>query len=473
MQAESTGRVRAAAASAIVAASAVLHVVMFRSAGPYWRDEINSIRLASAPSLQQFLRDLPYDGAPALWFALLRVWMTFLGRDTLRIAGLLIGLGLLALLFLRGRLPVLALAVIGTSGAIVLYGDTARPYGLAMMAAAGFYLVMERGRWIPGALLAIAAVHLAFHNAAVVFAVCVAAAIVRKSIKPLLAGAAAAASLLPYVPMLRATRDFSLTRYEVDVLWVWHKFDEAMSLSGPFATRIWIFLLFVSLVLMARAKFAALVLLLLTISYTLFLWNLAYLMQPWYFLPYLAVAALAMDDVLTPVLEQASKWAMPVLALLVAASSFPSALHAVRERRTNMDVVARAIPADSFVIVYPWYLGISFSEYSKLPFDTMPEVADHRLHRYDLVKAAVDDPHSGEKLIARARKAGTVYLVGFPPFEESGAYLDKPQAATGIAKADLRWSALLTSLAPGEVVIGPDPNVSAYERVMLVRFRKF
>jgi hypothetical protein len=333
------------------------------------------------------------------------------------------------------------------------------------------YLAMERQRWLLGLIAAIAAVQLSFHNAVVVFAVCVAAAIVRKTIVPLAIGAVAALTLLPYVPVLRVARDFSaLTRYEVDALWVWHKFEEAMAMSGPFALRVWIFLAFVALVLTFRARFAGLVLLILTAGYALFLYQLAYLMQPWYFVIYLAVAAAAIDDILTTV----AKPAVPFIAFLVAAISFPYTLGAVRERSTNMDRVAAAARAD-LVLVYPWYLGVSFSEYARGPFETMPPLADHRLHRYDLARAASDDPRSGEALIADARSilanGGTVMVAGFAPFEESVAYLQKPERATGIAAADLRWSRMLLSLGRAEVVVPPDPNVSSYERAMLVRIR--
>ncbi|MEO6486739.1 MAG: hypothetical protein ABIO78_02230, partial [Thermoanaerobaculia bacterium] len=439
-------RVDLGTAGVLIASSAVLHFVLLRSAGPFWRDEINSIRLAGSPTLHQFLRDLPFDSAPFLGFALLRGWLATVGGEALRWAGLLIGLGLLGMLCARRRFPLIALALIGTSGAIIRYGDSVRPYGLAMIAAVAAYLALERKSWGIGLLACAVAIHISFHNTVIVFAVCVAAAMARKSIVPLLIGAASALTLLIYVPTIRVAQQFStLTRYEVDALWVWRKFEEAMAMSGPFALRIFLALFFIAVVFYASNAYAANTLLVLTISYAAFLLKLSYLMQPWYFVVYLAVAALSIDDLLTPVLRKASKFPIAaVVAIVIATAAYPAALAVTQQRSTNMDIVGAAAARD-LVIVYPWYLGVSFSAYYKgtAPWQTMPPLPDHRLHRYDLARAASEDMRSGDELISRAASVlaggGTVWVAGFPLYEESAAYVAKPERATGIAAADLRW----------------------------------
>ena len=145
-----------------------------------------------------------------------------------------------------------------------------------------------------------------------------------------------------------------------------------------------------------------------------------------------------------------------------------------------MDIVGAAAGRD-LVIVYPWYLGVSFSAYYKgtAPWQTMPPLPDHRLHRYDLARAASEDLRSGDELISRAASVlaggGTVWVAGFPLYEESAAYVAKPERATGIAAADLRWSNQLAALlktARAQVVVAPDPKVAGHERVMLVAFRQ-
>ena len=67
-------------------------------------------------------------------------------------------------------------------------------------------------------------------------------------------------------------------------------------------------------------------------------------------------------------------------------------------RQTNADLVAQTVtrgaaPGD-LVLVNPWYDGISFGRYyrGKAPWITLPEMTDHRYHRYDLLKIKMASP---------------------------------------------------------------------------------
>src|SRR5438309_11528261 len=51
-----------------------LHFNVMRHAGPLWRDEISSFRLATMPTLAEFWSSLVYHPMPALFFAVLRRW---------------------------------------------------------------------------------------------------------------------------------------------------------------------------------------------------------------------------------------------------------------------------------------------------------------------------------------------------------------------------------------------------------------
>ena len=144
---------------------------------------------------------------------------------------------------------------------------------------------------------------------------------------------------------------------------------------------------------------------------------------------YLCIAALLIDALL-------SVFPMPariVGALAIAAMSWLPAYHASTKCATSMGRVAAAAAAEAtprdLVIVYPWYCGVSFSEYYRgaAPWTTLPSMADHTLHRYDLAKAA----------------------------------------------ADLRWSGGIAATLrpyPRRVVVPYAPNVSEYERVALFVF---
>jgi hypothetical protein len=62
------------------------------------------------------------------------------------------------------------------------------------------------------------------------------------------------------------------------------------------------------------------------------------------------------------------------------------------QRQTNIDIVAHkleqeAVPGD-LIVVNPWSLGISFNWYyhGSVRWLTLPNISDHRIHRYDLIK---------------------------------------------------------------------------------------
>ena len=50
------------------------HVRVLQHAGPLWRDEISSLRVATMPTFSAFWAALIYDPFPALFFALLHFW---------------------------------------------------------------------------------------------------------------------------------------------------------------------------------------------------------------------------------------------------------------------------------------------------------------------------------------------------------------------------------------------------------------
>jgi hypothetical protein len=85
-----------------------------------------------------------------------------------------------------------------------------------------------------------------------------------------------------------------------------------------------------------------------------------------------------------------------------------------------MDLIAdvlreRAAPRD-LIIVHPWTFGVSFDrQYSgPTPWTTVPPLADHRFHRYDLFKAKMVLENPAQPVrdqIATTLRAGN-HLVG-------------------------------------------------------------
>ena len=64
----------------------------------------------------------------------------------------------------------------------------------------------------------------------------------------------------------------------------------------------------------------------------------------------------------------------------------------VQSRQTNVDLVAEMLESsadqDDYIVVDPWWLGVSFNRYYQgtMPWVTLPDIDDHRTHRYDLIK---------------------------------------------------------------------------------------
>ena len=91
-----------------------LHVRFVTNVGGLWRDEANSVNLATLPSFAEMWRVLDYDSFPILFFAVLRGWTAIFGANddlALRVLGLITGLGILGALV--GKRPILRHQVAG------------------------------------------------------------------------------------------------------------------------------------------------------------------------------------------------------------------------------------------------------------------------------------------------------------------------------------------------------------------------
>jgi hypothetical protein len=80
-------------------------------------------------------------------------------------------------------------------------------------------------------------------------------------------------------------------------------------------------------------------------------------------------------------------------AALLAATLYATAFDTAKVRMTNVDLIARAIeqsagPRD-LVLLNEWYMGVSFNRYYRgtTRWMTVPAIEEHRMHRFDLIKA--------------------------------------------------------------------------------------
>jgi len=212
-----------------------LHVRLFLSAGPLWRDEINTVVVATQPTIAGVWDRLESESFPLLPYALLHVWRSVgLGTDAgLRAFGLMVGLSAIAALWWGRRRaglppPLLALSLFAINPVVVRWGDSIRGYGLGELAILlAFTLVFEALRHprpvVIGlaAIAATAAVQTAYQNSVLVFAVGMAGAAVslgrrrpRRAALALGIGGVAALSLVPYLAVMGRAREYRLVSVE-------------------------------------------------------------------------------------------------------------------------------------------------------------------------------------------------------------------------------------------------------------------
>jgi hypothetical protein len=341
-----------------------LHVQFVTNVGGLWRDETNSINLATLPSFGHIWSLLEYDSFPIVFVTVLRVWTAVFGSGNdaaLRALGLLIGLGVLGVLFRNARLlgaraPVLSLALIGLNPMVIRYGDSTRGYGLGMLlillTLGNFWRLVNLPsppplrRIFAATVLALLSVHCLFYNSVLLLAIAAGALAVTIRARAwrtagiiLGIGALSAISLLVYAPMMIRKREWTfMVSYPADFAWLWKRICEVIGSPDPLGIWLWLGLFVVGLGVVAsfavsqlwcrltrrriieenaeRASsssvplnsdqphslpdavlFSAVVLIVGVVGYAAFLRMLHYYTQPWYYITLIAFAACALDVV--------------------------------------------------------------------------------------------------------------------------------------------------------------------------------
>ena len=426
-----------------------LHGYFLTRAGGLWRDEVNSLNVARGSWSQ-----LSRDSFPVLFPTLLRAWngAGLGGTDLgLRSFGVALGLSItaafwLAAWWLRRRPPLWSLVLVALNSWVVYYDASLRAYGLgsamiALCAGAAWHFLTRPGKasWLLFAATALLSVQTLYQNTALVAAICAGACAVaarQKNVKLaggiVLTGLVAALSLLPYAHSISGiTHATAPVRTDFNRLTALTNLETL--LEFPLVQYFWVWLALVGWVVWRavaggfagqrddRSLFAAVTMLVGFFAFLGFLRLANFFVQPWYFLPLIALAAVALEHSL-PRLEGKFR---SMLWGGVLATALMSALFAVRVldyRFTNLDVLAKKVSAgaqpDDFAIVKTWPFGLTFGHYfhGACAWNTVPPLADHAIHRYDLLAAQMENPNSLEPLktqSAGALRAGNaVWIVG-------------------------------------------------------------
>jgi hypothetical protein len=274
-----------------------------------------------------------------------------------------------------------------------------------------------------------------------------------------------AASMLPYAgAYVRGTQCNMLQKGPLTVSLIWNQLLLAFGDSWQLMTWIWPILFVASIIgvlcrlyLIRKKKpipewdlllFGLTVSIASIIGYYVFLKALSYGTRPWYYLALLSVLAAALDLMIAVFCSV--KW------IRVARLTFSSAAlillpladwPALVERQTNIDFVARKLEKvarpNDLIVVNPWWLGISFNWYyhGAVNWVTVPTMNDHRIHRFDLVKAKMVSSSPIQDLydiIGQTLQAGNrVWFVGGVDLPQPGE--PRPQLPAA-SDADFRWN---------------------------------
>jgi Dolichyl-phosphate-mannose-protein mannosyltransferase len=403
-----------------------LHCMALFSAGPLWRDEISSLTLATKPTWGEVWSTLVYDPFPALFFTTLRAWHALFGGSdiALRILGCVIGVICLAGFWISARWtnrrpPLLALAFLGLSPTLIVWGDSLRPYGLAvfaiLLAFGGFWVAINKPRPVYVLLAtatAILAAQAIFTNAPLLLACGLSAAVVaarrRQWARALVAlgiGAVPALSLLPYAGVLRATTEWAeIRKAPLPITAHFEVLREALLNAGSGTVWLWITasLIAIAVALISQIRpnsgeltrdlrlYAICTALFGFVATLAFFQRLQWPSNIWYFLPMLGLAAIAIDRILDS--DSASRGGIIlrlILSVACVVSSVGAAFTKVQVRASNLDLIASVLEKhaakEDLIVIYPFVDAITFSRYFRgpTPFETIPKIEDVSLHRWD------------------------------------------------------------------------------------------
>lgn len=439
------------AAALITVAALGLHLQFWLHIGGLWRDEANLLSIAGRHSFGEMARDSFPVGMPVIVHA----WTTTgLGNSDLglRCIGLFTGLGILATLWIanwkvRRAPPLLGLALFALNSSLIFWGDSLRAYGLgslfaAALTASAFVFLKQpslcRAVWL--GLFATLSVQFLYNNAVLVAAVCFGAWAVcwrrkdvRAALQILIVAMVSAASLLPYLHNLIVNSTTSvILRSGLDLTRFFGSYKDTLGYPFTGYTYVWV-LLYVVVVVLACAGFrrratetpaaedpsaknidgthdlnlfAAVTLTLATIGFPIFFWYAQLPMQSWYVLPFMAAVVVCFDAVLV-FRGGISRAGLLIFAAVTAGYSTHNTSQLLAGHFSSVNLYARALntavtPKD-YIIIQPWLYGITFDRYYNggAPWDTLPPLTDHSLHRFDLVQLQLQNTNAMEPVFQK------------------------------------------------------------------------
>ena len=494
-----------------------LHFVYLFHAGPLWRDECGTIAFASM-SFGEMWSNLQYDNFPPFFEWIAHVWgIIFSPSDfSYRILGLVVAIATLAIIWfsagvLGARVPLLALALYALNPLALRVGDSMRPYGLGfalIVLTVGFiwkFTQTRNRKWfVAASVAATLAVQSLYQNAFFVAAAIGAATIIcvrRKDWKCIgmcfCIGLIALLFLLPHVPNIQkgdAWRE--IARVPVSQQLLTDAVNELLKAAGSFMQPIYLIVLIATIgagiftAVKSRQPnviYAIAFLILAPILQIVFLTKVGLPPRSWYFLNLLAPMIIC-ADVIWSSLKPVVRIGCTAVAALIAVLTATAVWSGSHLRQTNIDLIAQKLKnekkAEDFVLVAPWFNGVSLCRYyPQTNFTTLPPMEEIRIHRYDLMKRAMQSPDPvgplESQIVATLRGGHKLWLVGSLKFPKQGETVAQyPPYYTGIGMNDaayyFSWSGRLGKLVQehakvGDVVTPAAPGpVNSVENLNLI-----
>jgi hypothetical protein len=495
-----------AVATLLTAAAVYLHFLALISAGGLWRDEANTVGIATLPNVREVAANLQFDSFPILWLMVVRAYASAVGPmndPAFRELGFIIGIvGIGALWFnARGfghRVPLVSLAILALAPSLIVWGDSMRAYGFGtalILLTAGLLwrFVNDPSLWRFALALvaAVASVHTLFYNSVLLLAfsagavaVCTAKRAWQAAGLVIVIGALSAASLVPYVAEIRDASSWNalVQMPDYNFAWFWLKLEETLQPAGGWALTVWFFLLVLAVILglfvvvrrralglshqqRDAALFSVVTLIVGVPALMFFLHELSYYTQPWYYLTLLVMVGVCVDAVIGALTQQdLARIVRLVFASVIGAVTLIPASRALQMRHTNVDLISERLTTlvspNDLVLVSPWNNGVSFERYyaGAARWETIPAIGFHRFHRYDFIKELMMVPDQSRPVrdniadIGVALRAGTrVFVVGRISLPDSGekprvlAPAPLPGRPTSTRISGQRWSATTSS----------------------------
>lgn len=460
-------------ALALLLTAVVTGLILYQSvqAGGLWRDECGVVQMARMASISEMADYFTLESFPLAYHLLMRLYTGFFGTsDTvMRIYGLCVGLMMVAALWWSARknggtLPLLSLAILGVNPAFIVWGTTVRGYGLGcvgiVMTCALFARMLHapsRAILVGAFAASLLAIHCLLYNVALLPVLGLSAALILA--RPRQSATSwswqivgilgfCALSLLPYVSSYqRGTAWAAIVKQTPSLEWLWGDFVRAVGLPSPWVAAAWLGLALITLVGLvihqsgttARDRtplcnvswYAILAAPASLGCFFVFLLILGYGPRPWYYLALVSLLAVMTDLAHTGLRNVLWFRILRIVMVLSALMALPIAtLPALGQRQTNMDLVVqklnREVVSGDYILVNPWYYGVSFNWYyrGQAPWSTLPVLGDHRIHRYDLLQAAIKSPNPNktamESMMNTLQSGHRVWVVGGIPLLQQG-----------------------------------------------------